>query len=354
MSDQDIQELVSDFKVIINGNPLSDDAALDIVALVVHQDIDAVGMFTIKLMSWDLFKLKITWIDDAQFEIGNTVEIKIGYKGALDTLIKGEITGLEPEFVMGETPLLVVRGHDRRHRLLRQRNTRTFLKMKDSDIAAQVASEAGLTSTTTDSGTALEYVIQHNQTDWEFLKERARRIGYEVDIDDRSVIFRPFKVSDAPALTITADNDLLEFFPRLGTLGQVSDVTVKGWDITKKEAITSKAESPTKALGSSTGPAKTKSAFSASGTISTDRPVFDKPDADKLSAGRLNDIALNYVVGEGVCWGSTKLKAGKVIKIAGIGKRFSGDYYVTSAIHTYMMDQGYRTRFTVRSNSSNG
>jgi phage protein D len=41
-----------------------------------------------------------------------------------------------------------------------------------------------------------------------------------------------------------------------------------------------------------------------------------------------------------------------VIEIAGIGTRFSGDYYVTSVLHSYTRRDGYVTRFEVRRNAS--
>ena len=62
----------------------------------------------------------------------------------------------------------------------------------------------------------------------------------------------------------------------------------------------------------------------------------------------MNEVALGYVSGDGVCIGTTLLKAGAVIELAGLGDRFSGPYYVASATHTYTPRRGYRTAFTVR------
>jgi phage protein D len=41
-----------------------------------------------------------------------------------------------------------------------------------------------------------------------------------------------------------------------------------------------------------------------------------------------------------------------VVKLDGLGKRFSGPYYVTQASHVYDAAEGYTTRFTVRRNVS--
>jgi phage protein D len=57
-------------------------------------------------------------------------------------------------------------------------------------------------------------------------------------------------------------------------------------------------------------------------------------------------------VGEGVCTGRTDLHAGQVIKIEGIGARFSGRYYVTSTRHRYSHQDPYTTHFVVRRNAA--
>jgi phage protein D len=77
-------------------------------------------------------------------------------------------------------PSLTVRGFDRLHRLMRGRKSRTFVKQKDSDIVSKIVQDAGLTADATDSRVTYEHVYQHNQTDWEFLRVRAQRIGYEI------------------------------------------------------------------------------------------------------------------------------------------------------------------------------
>ena len=63
-------------------------------------------------------------------------------------------------------------------------------------------------------------------------------------------------------------------------------------------------------------------------------------------------MALAYISGEGLCIGRTDLRAGKVIKIEGLGRRFSGLYYVTATRHTYTPAAGYRTAITVKRNAT--
>lgn len=349
------QRLVPDFRLRINGTELPARARADLLAVAVHEDVEAPGMFTLRLINWDMAQMRITWADDDLMVEGNEVEIRMGYVDHLEPLMVGEITGLEPEFSGGEVPMVTVRGYDRRHRLLRGQKTHSFTQMKDSDIASQIAGDAGLNAQAKDTQVTLDYVLQHNQTDLEFLQDRARRIGYEVVVEDKTLLFRPRENASAEALTLTRETDLLEFYPRLTTLTQVGQVNVRGWNVKDKAKIVGQAatgDETTKMGGSASGPSATDRAFGSVSVSSVDRPVLSQAEADQIARGRFNDMALAYIGGEGVCIGRTDLRAGKVIKIEGLGRRFSGLYYVTATSHTYTTGAGYRTAITVKRNAS--
>jgi phage protein D len=287
--------------------------------------------------------------------VGNEVEIQMGYVDNLQKLMVGEITGLEPEFSANEVPMLTVRGYDRRHRLLRGRKTRSFTQVKDSDIASQIAADAGLTAQVEGTAVTLDYVLQHNQSDLQFLRQRARRIGYEVVVEDKTLHFRPHQNAASEVLTLTWENDLIEFHPRLTTLEQVGQVAVRGWNPKDKEAVVAEAAagSESSTMGGTTGgPSAADGAFGQSSYTSIDWPVFSQAEADKMAVGQFNNMALAYISGEGIVAGRTELRAGTVVKIEGLGDRFSGNYYVISATHMYTPRNGYRTAFSVRRNAS--
>jgi phage protein D len=349
------QPLVPTFDVIIDGSPLKATELVYVTTVTVDDAVDLPSMIVIELSGSDTMGKPLPWVDDARFDIGHAVEIKFGYGGKMEKLFAGEITGLEPEYAFDRLPSLTVRGFDRLHRLLRGRKSRTFVKQKDSDIASQIAQDAGLTAEVTDSRVTHEHVYQHNQTDWEFLLLRARRIGYEILADDKKLLFRPVANDGSEALTLTFENDLLEFYPRLTTSGQVDEVSALGWSVKDKKEIVGRAKTGdevSKMGGQQSGGAIANKAFGVAPEKIESSPLTTQAEADQVAKARLNDAALGLVVGEGVCYGRTDLRAGKVIKVDGIGKRFGGLYYVTAAVHSYTLRNGYQTRFKVRRNAS--
>lgn len=360
------KQLLPRFDVLINGSPLPRSAELQLISVVVDEDVNLPNMFTLEFggLNDKPPRVDVELVDDnSLFGIGNAVEVKLGYRNdKIETLIKGEITALEPEFHFNLPPSFRVRGYDRSHRLQRGRKTRSFLNQKDSDIVARIASEAQLTPKTENSKVVHEYILQANQTDMEFLLARAHQIQYEVGVEDKTLFFRPVQNAKREILTLTFKDDLLEFYPRLSASGQVGDITVQGWNPKQKAKITAKSQTGDQVSqmgGQKSAAATSKTAFGNASGVWTHHPVINQAEADQLAKANLNQGVLMYITGEGVCHGRTDLRAGKVIKIEGenMSKRFTGQYYVTATSHrlnaksAYGTPSGYFTHFTFNRNA---
>jgi phage protein D len=349
------ETLTPAFRVRVNGAELPQDALADLISLSVLDDVDALSMCVLSLKGWDGVAMKVKWMDETLFDEGNPVEVEMGYRDRTQPVFSGEIVGLEPEFPEGRPPTLTLRCYDRRHRLTRLRRTHSYLQARDSDVASQIAQAAGLGARVEDSGVVFPYLLQHNQTDYEFLRARAARIGFEVYVDQRELVFRPRPCTGAPALTLRREVELLEFRPRLTTMGQAPQREVRGWSVQDKQAIVARAGSgdvPRALGGSATGPETAGRAFERSGSSVVDCPLHSAADAEQFARAGVREMALAYVLAEGVCIGEPMLRAGLVVQIDGLGQRFSGRYYVGAVEHRFSPKGGYRTRFNARRNAT--
>jgi phage protein D len=349
-----IDTLAPEFRIEIDGREVAEEIRADLIGVRVVEDVDTTGMCAISLSGWEGVGMKVKWIDDDLFGAGKEVVVHMGYRDQVAEVFAGEISGLEPEFNTKKPPVLTVRGYDRRHRLMKQKKTRSFLKMKDSDIARQIASDAGLTAKVDDTSVRFDSVLQHNQTNLGFLQQRAERIGFEVFVEAKTLWFRARPVTGAEALVLRLEVELLQFYPRSSTMNQVADVTVRGWDPKQKKELVgrSRAGDVRGRLGATTGPAAIDRAFQGTTALEVRSPVSSQAEADRLASGLLNEIALGHVTGDGVCIGHPDIRPGRLVKVEGIGRRFSGLYYVTATEHSYLQNRGYRTAFSVKRNAT--
>jgi Bacteriophage probable baseplate hub protein len=341
-----------DLSVRVNGLALPLAAETDLRSITVQEDLQALSMFTLELHNWDDERLQVSWSDSSLFAVGNEVEIWLGYVGDKYRVMLAEITSLEPVFTAGQQPLLMVRGYDHRHRLARGRKTRTFMQMKDSAIAGQIAREAGLRAQVDATEVTLSYVIQSNQSDWDFLRQRAGLIGYEIYVRDKVLYFRSPPITQPPADKLALGADITEFSPRLSSLGQATIATVRGWDVKHKKAVVASARAGPALGGTELGYSVTRGAFGASTTAMLGQPARNLPEAGPIAQGQFSTGSLAYIEGEVAAYGRPQLHAGTVVDIAGAGQKFSGSYYVTSVTHTLTAAHGYQTSFTVQRNAT--
>ena len=228
-------------------------------------------------------------------------------------------------------------------------------EIKDSQIAERIAGELGLTADVQDTGIVHAYLLQNNLSDIDFLLMRARRIRYEVLIEGGTLIFREARNNLGETLALEYQKDLKWFQPRLSTAELAGEVTVRGWNPATKEAILGvgrPGDETTLMGGKQVGPALADSAFGKASAAIVEVPVASQAEADQMAKALFNDMALGLICGDGETVGNTSVAAGTTIRLAGLGTRFSGIYYVRRAEHRITPKIGYITKFHVVRNTS--
>jgi phage protein D len=335
------------FKIEVDGSEIPTDVMVDVESVRFEEDLNTASMFDIELLAYDFEKGTWRFIDLKTFSLGSEVKL---YMGMDDTklMMTGEITSIKPSFSENSSTI-EIRGYDRLHRLRFGTKRRTFVDVKDSDVASKIAGDWGLSARVEDTGTVHRYLYQNNQSDLEFILQRAKRIRNEVFVNDKTLYFRQPKENESASMTLEFMVDISEFSVELSARYEGNEVKVQGWDFRKKEQISAKATESNKVSKMSakdTGTGMTKSAFGSSSSYIVDEHLVDASHAEKLAIARYNAHLVESVTGEGSCAGIAGLRAGKTIEIKGMG-RFSGTYYVTSTTHT-IDSNGYNTSFKVR------
>jgi len=339
--------------VDIDGSTLSGAAESLLEQVVVDHHQHLPDMFTITFR--DPARDVITQLN-ATF--GSTVTIKMTPPGGSPkTLIKGEVTGVEAEY--DATRLrTTLRGYDMSHRLHRGRQTQTYKNVTDSDIARQVAQRAGLQIGQIDStSVTYDHVSQANQSDWDFLKSRAREIGYEMGMEDGKFYFRkPIQSSGAPSkgdyqshtdpLQLVFGDDLIEFRPRVTSAEQVSTIKVRGWDPVQKQAVIGSASAGTVAAGIKDKPSTLASTFGGQTFTAVNRPLPQQPMVDGAASSIAEIISGSFAEADGVAVGNPNLKAGSTVSVGVVGDHFEGQYTLSGARHVFA-ENGYRTHFVI-------
>lgn len=341
---------LSHISLKIEGTLATPEVMADLLQVTVDHSLHVPSMFTLRLLNHDM-----KWLRDETFREGKKLEIFFGERSRFK-LLSGKIAGLEPELGV-EHPALLVRGYDLSHTLYRGRHRRSFTQVTDSDLAKKLAAEAGLkTGTIDDTSEVHEYVFQNNQTNAEFLLQRARRLGYELWVEDDALNFRK-PSPNGQSISLAWGDTLRDFRPRLSTAEQVNEVQVSGWDPKNKRAVVGRATRGNGApqIGiSQPGADVAKSAWGEAKFAIVDEFVRSPSEAEALAQAALDEMASSFVEAEGTATANGEIVPGKQVQIDGIGSRFNGTYYVTQVLQEWTADLGLITHFTVSGRRDRG
>ena len=330
------------FDVLVDAQPISEASVL---GFVVERDLDQPGMCVVTLRN-------ARHEQNNRFKLGNAVEVKVGsdQSGAEATLFKGELIGMEPSYRQGGESELSLRAFDKLHRLRRGRKSKTYQNMSDQDIASAIAGQHGLSAQCGSEPKIIhQQVYQHNQTDLEFLRQRAGRLGYSVWCEDSKLFFDAPKLDADSGLHFVRGGEgdgklaLTSFAARMSNASVVKKVIARGWNPDTNKEIVGEATAKRSPLGSSIG-ASSLGNLDGVTTYSVDHPIFSVEEANAIARAKLAEAALSYLTAEAEAMGHSGVKPGIVVKItvneATPTDRFNGKYLVQGCTHRFVVGSG--------------
>lgn len=375
------------FEVRVLGKALPSNIVSDVLQITYKDSIDDVDSFEIEINNWDADQRTFKFAPPQQgfediFDLGSKIEIWMGYYGTLRRMMRGIITGLEPNFSGTAAPTLHIHGQNELYQFTTEKHTYSWTdgSKTDTDIAKYLCGmpvkkgQPGLGIAIDTYPAANEEkvpnVFMKNQFDIVFLLERARRRGYELYLEDESDPPRLYwglsaNPGNVPVYQLEWGKSLINFRPTLSTAKQIKEVIVRGWDRTANKAIEEHytLEKLWKDLKLSQAEITRRTQLAKAfqnRTQDVDVAVFSVPEAQNLAKSILYDTHNKMIEGSGSTVGLPDLRAGCNLEILGFGAQtdysgtpkgdgsdFDGEYFVTSSTHT-IGTGGYRTDFSAR------
>ncbi len=348
-----VQELIPAWNLQFDGNPIEPAVRPFVLSVEVEQHVNGRDTFDITISAWDNESQDFQLLNEDAFQLGRSVEVLAGYGEDITPLVVGEIVAVEVEYGEEDAPMLHLIGFDKLHRLQRGRRTRTFENTRDSEVAEELARSLQLSADVEDTEVIHPHLFQYNQSDIDFLQERARRINYEIDVVEDRLVFRRRAFDRAGVEELRYRRDMKSFSLRMSSLGQAKKVVVKGWNIADKAAIVGLGEAGDERSsmdGATIGPEHVSAAFGDFDEVMVHKPVVAQSEADQIAKGIYNHMSLQFIKADGESLGNAALRAGDVVTLSAIGADYSGPYYLTSTRHVIDED-GYRTYFNCQRNA---
>ncbi len=259
-------------------------------------------------------------------------------------LFSGEITAVEFVYEPAQGRRLRVRAYDPCHRLRKRQPLRVHRQVGLREIAAELAGPLGLGVEAPAAGPTWAHLLQHGQTDFEFLAEMAARCGLFFGVRSGTLhLFSLEGLGEPVAL-------------ELGRNLHSASIEINGEPACR--AVTTEAWNPRRAETHRAGAARARVGRSVSAVVppaqvggEAERTLplrFAEADdhAEALAQAELDLRIGREVVLRGIAEGNARLQPGTRVDLAGVAPEAAGLYVLTEVTHTIDSSTGFSTEFS--------
>lgn len=345
------------FEIEINGSKLDNEMLSAISQLKVEDKIGEGAFFTF-VVNYEVEKetQEHPWLDDERFDIGNNVTIGLGYGTEMVSVMMGAITGLETELSAETAPAVTIRGQDLAYDYTKRKSPgKSYLNMSFSDIARDVAGNAGLTVEVEATDPYEGVIRKHNDESYfAFLERLAGEFGFKIRINETTVHFEPHQDEKEEVLILEYGRDIIRLSPSVNSSQLCTEVEVRGYSIhdpnTPIVGSATAGSEPRQEQDKKTASQLAQEIYGDLKIETTNVPVQSADHANSIAQEILNNASDTLLQAEVKCIGTPDLKSGMCVSIQKVGKRFSGKYFITGVTHT-LDRSGFLTGLTVKRNA---
>jgi Rhs element Vgr protein len=328
-----------EFLVKVEGQAVSRTHQL-IAATVVHS-VNRISSARLVYLDGDAASGDFPLSSSGTFAPGRAIEILAGPADRPISIFKGVVIAESVKVRRSGAPELVVECRHQAVKLTVGRKSACFFAQTDADIASSILDAAGVAAEVESTAVVHPQQVQIRATDWDFLLARAEANGRLVFTEGDKVIIKA-PAMGSPAVTLLFGATLLELDAEIDARSQWSAVKGVTWDPAEQAVLEREANDP---------------GVSGPGDLASDdlarviglpvralgHAALTADEAQAWADAEWLKSRLSKVSGRAKCEGMATVKPGDVVRLSGVGARYSGDVFVTGVRHDSDPAMGWKT-----------
>ncbi|WP_338864546.1 type VI secretion system tip protein VgrG [Myxococcus stipitatus] len=273
---------------------------------------------------------------------GSEIEILAGTGDDLVSLFKGVVVRQALKVRERSAPQLQVDCRHKAQKLTVGRKSAYYFDQPDSDVISSLLSRAGVDADVEDSSVTHKQLVQFNATDWDFLLARAEANGKLVLTHGDQVRVKAPDFGGQPVCTLHFGATILELDAEMDARLQLAAVKSLTWDPAQQAVVEKEAEDP-----GVSGPGNLSSddlaAVAGLESFPLRHAALAEEEAQAWANAQWLKSRMCKVSGRVKCEGVGAVEPGKLVTLSGVGRRYSGDVFVTGVRHDFDTVQGWKT-----------
>jgi Rhs element Vgr protein len=321
---------VASYGVSIDGRPL--DPSFQLLSLSVTKESNRVPVAKLVFRDGEAAEKKFSLSNNAAFEPGKSIIIKVGRDAKNDQVFKGIITLHAVKVKANGNSELQIECRDESVRMTIGRHSKYYEQLTDADLFGQLVSKYGLTAEAAATGLMHKEIVQHHISDWDFMLLRAEANGMLVNVSDGKLKISKPNTSANPVLTVTFGSSILEFESEIDARNQWQSVKSTSWDYTNQQLFTASSSSSTLSEPGNIPGSQLAKAVRTDYEMHHSGHIIEE-ELQTWADGAMMRSRLAKIRGRAKVDGFSGIHPGDMVKIDGIGDRFNGNACVTGVRH---------------------
>ena len=265
--------------------------------------------------------------------------LRVGAGAATEDLFTGEVTAVEYVHATGGAREVRVRGYDVLHRLRKRQPVRAHVQVTLEDLARELASGLGVSVQAAEPGPLWRHLIQHGQSDLDFLVERADRCGLYPVLHGDTLKLLTLEGEGSPVPLLLGET-LLEATVEVNGDASCREVAAEGWDVLRAESHAGRAEVPRVGRRVEAEVAPGRVGGEARRSL-VDEAAEGIAHLDAAAQAELDHRSAREVVLTAVAEGDARLRPGARVDVRGVAAAVAGEYVLTAVTHHVDAHHGF-------------
>ncbi len=318
------------FKILIEGEELS--KVYQVKSIMVQKEVNRIPMAQIVLIDGNPAERDFELSNEDLLIPGKEIEITAGYHSDEETIFKGIVIKHNIK-IRSHTSHLIIECKDESVKLTIGKKSKYFYESTDSAIFEEIIGTYGLDNDVEATDFSHLELVQYATSDWDFMISRAQANGKLCFIDDGTISIKEPDLGQSEVETVTFGATLLDFDAEIDARNQMEKVSSYAWNYADQELLEIEANDPSVSLNGNLSPDDLSQTIGLEnlelrhGGAVTDTELQEWADAKWLFQ------QLSKVRGRVKFQGIPQVKPNTILKLEGVGDRFSGNVYVTGIRH---------------------
>jgi len=317
--------------VYSGGTQLADESQL--ISLTVTRCVNKVPAARLVFTDGDMPNRKFPLSDAETLTPGTSIRITAGYGDDEQTIFEGIVVKHSIRIGGHNEAHLLVECRDKAVKMTVGRKNATYSKMLDSAVISNLIAAAGLTADVTATATEHTDLVQYYVSDWDFMLSRAEANGLLVIATDGALSVKAPDTAGEPTLEVTYGADLVGFDAEIDARTQFSSASASTWSPNDQAEQTATATPPQLNQQGNLDAATLAAVIGLSSYQLQTGAAIESTALDTWAKAQQIKAGLARIRGKMTFQGSAKAKVGTLIKLVGVGTRFSGDVFVGAVTH---------------------